>query len=327
MKKDKILVIGACGQIGTVLCESLRQIYGVANVVASDLTTPSTPPIGHFERLDVLDGKRLTEIVKKYGITQIYHLAALLSAKGEKNPKLTWDVNMNGLFNVLEVARQEKLTKIYFPSSIAVFGGATPKVNTPQYTVLEPQTMYGITKQAGEQLAAYYFNKFNIDVRSIRYPGLISYESLPGGGTTDYAVDIFHKAINGEAFECFLKEDARLPMMYMPDAVRATIELMEAPLAKLSTHTGYNVTSMSFTPAEIVAEIQKHFPKFQASYKPDFRQGIAESWVESMDDSLARADWGWKEAFDLAAMTTDMLTNLKRIKKEGTTRYDERMFL
>lgn len=325
MRTEKILLIGSEGQIGTVLSNSLREVYGIPNVITSDLHNPRTSVIGYFEKLDVLDGKRLLEIVKKHNITQIYHLAALLSARGEQNPRQTWDVNMNGLLNVLEVARQEKLHKVYFPSSIAVFGGQTPKKATPQFTVLQPETMYGITKEVGEHLAQYYFHKFGLDVRSLRYPGLISYQSLPGGGTTDYAVDIFHKAIAGESYECFLENDTRLPMMYMPDAIRATLELMNAPVEKISMHYGYNIRAMSFTPEELATEIQKHIPDFKITYKPDFRQQIAESWVESMDDSYARNDWGWQEQYDMAAMVKDMLVNLKKMKGRGA--YDEKMFL
>lgn len=327
MSADKILVIGSEGQIGTVLSHALRDTYGIANVITSDINQPRNSVIGYFEKLNILDGERLLAIVKKHKITQIYHLAALLSAKGEQNPRQTWDVNMNGLFNVLEVARQENLDKVYFPSSIAVFGGQTPKKATPQFTVLQPETMYGITKEVGEHLAQYYFKKFNLDVRSLRYPGLISYQSLPGGGTTDYAVDIFHKAVAGEAYECFLERDTHLPMMYMPDAIRATIELMNAPLEKISMHYGYNVRAMSFSAEELAAEITKHIPDFKITYKPDFRQQIAESWVESMDDTYARNDWGWQEEYDLPAMVEDMIVNLKRIKNRGSSEYDEKMFL
>jgi len=325
MSKEVILVIGANGQIGTVLSQALRDVYGISNVITSDIHPPRANVVGNFEKLDVLDGKRLNEIVQKYKVTQIYHLAALLSATGEQNPLLAWKVNMDGLFNVLEVAREYKLNKIFHPSSIAVFGGQTPKHNTPQYTVLEPRTMYGITKKAGEDLGNYYFEKYGVDVRGVRYPGLISYQSMPGGGTTDYAVDIFHKAIEGKHFECFLKADTRLPMMYMPDAIRATLELMEAPSDKLSMHYAYNLTAMSFTPAEIAAEIQKHIPTFSISYNPDFRQQIAESWIEDIDDSLAREDWDWKHEYNLASMTEDMLKNLKEMKKHEN--YDETKFL
>lgn len=325
MGKEVILVIGANGQIGTVLSEALRANYGIANVITSDLNPPRGNIIGHFEKLDVLNAKRLHDIVKKYGVTQIYHLAALLSAKGEQNPRLTWQVNMDGFYNVLEVARTEGVKKIFHPSSIAVFGGQTPKHNTPQYTILEPSTMYGITKKAGEDLANYYYQKFQVDVRGLRYPGLISYQSMPGGGTTDYAVEIYHKAVKGEEFECFLKEDTRLPMMYMPDAVRATLELMEAPVDQLSMHYAYNLHAMSFTPGEIAAEIRKHVPEFKVTYKPDFRQKIAESWIETIDDSMARNDWGWKPEYNLESMTADMIENLS--KPGIAQKYDETQFL
>lgn len=325
MSKDVILVIGANGQIGTVLSDALRDKYGIANVITSDISPPRNSVIGHFEKLDILDATRLAQLVDKHKVTQIYHLAALLSAKGEANPLLTWKVNMDGLFNVLEVAREKKLDKVFHPSSIAVFGGQTPKENTPQYTVLEPSTMYGITKKAGEDLGNYYYKKFNVDVRSLRYPGLISYQSMPGGGTTDYAVDIFHKATAGDDFECFLKADTRLPMMYMPDAIRATLELMDAPVDLLSMHYGYNLHAMSFTPAEITAEIKKHIPDFKISYKPDFRQEIADSWIENIDDRLARSDWGWKPKYDLSSMTKDMINNLRQLNKKGT--YNEMKFL
>ena len=327
MPKDKILVIGSEGQIGTVLSHALCKIYGISGVVTADIRPPRNSVIGHFEKLDILDGNRLAQIVKKHKITQIYHLAAILSANGEKNPLLAWDINMKGLLNVLEVARQEKLDKVYCPSSIAVFGGQTPKVATPQHTILQPQTMYGITKEAGEHLSEYYYNKYQVDVRSLRYPGIISYQSMPGGGTTDYAVDIYHKAVAGEKFTCFLEEDACLPMMYMPDAVRATIELMEAPVDQLSTHYSYNVSAMSFTPAEIAASIKAIIPDFAIVYQPDFRQEIAASWVQSMDDSLARKDWGWQEEYNLEAMTADMIMNLRTLKEKKSADYNESNFL
>ncbi len=310
MPTDNILVIGSQGQIGTVLTEALRERYSIQQVIAADINAPQQAPKGPFEQLDILDGEALHQLVKKHKVTQIYHLAALLSAKGEQNPRQTWNVNMNGLFNVLEVGRQEGLDRIYFPSSIAVFGGQTPRKATPQFTVLQPETMYGITKEVGEHLSQYYFKKFGVDVRSLRYPGLISYQSLPGGGTTDYAVDIFHKAVAGETYECFLEPDTLLPMMYMPDAIRATLELMEAPVDKLSMHYGYNIRAMSFSPEELANEIKKHLPDFQITYKPDYRQQIADSWVESMDDSYARNDWGWREEYDMAAMVKDMLLHL-----------------
>ena len=327
MRADKILVIGSEGQLGTVLSDALRNVYGASNVITSDINVPKNNYAGCFEQLNILDANRLFEIFKKHKITQIYHLAALLSAKGEQNPRQTWNVNMNGLFNVLELAREQNLDKVYFPSSIAVFGGKTPRKATPQFTVLQPETMYGITKEVGEQLAQYYYTRFGVDVRSLRYPGLISYQSPPGGGTTDYAVDIFHKAIAGEQFECFLDRDTRLPMMYMPDAVRATIELMNAPVDKLSMHYGYNIRAISFSPEELAAEIKKYIPDFHIYYKPDFRQKIAESWVESMDDSFARNDWGWKEEYDLSAMTEDMIKNLQLLRSKDTSEYDKKMIL
>ncbi len=327
MPADKILVIGSEGQIGTVLSQALRKVHGIANVVTADINSPRNSVVGCFEKLNILDGQKLHEIVKKHKITQIYLLAALLSAKGEQNPRQTWDVNMNGLFNVLEVARQDNLDKVFFPSSIAVFGGLSPKVDTPQHCILQPQTMYGITKEVGEHLAEYYFQKFGLDVRSIRYPGLISYQSLPGGGTTDYAVDVFHKAVKGQAFTCFLKEDTFLPMMYMPDAIRATVELMQAPVSQLSMHYGYNIHAMRFSPQQLVAEIRRYLPDFQADYQPDYRQDIAASWVESMDDSTARKDWGWQESYDLAGMCKDMISNLQKINNIGASEYDEKIFL
>lgn len=326
MSKEKILIIGANGQIGTALTKALQDKYGMSNVVASDLQTPHRSVIGIFEKLDVLDLERVRAIVRKYGITQIYHLAAILSAKGEQNPRQTWDINMNGLWNVLEIARQELLTRVYYPSTIAVFGNQTPADNTPQFTIMHPTTIYGISKQAGEQLCEYYNRRFNVDVRSLRYPGIVSYETMPGGGTTDYAVDIFFKAAAGEAYECFLREDTALPMLYMPDAIRATLELMDAPKDKISVRYGYNLQGMSFTPAQLAAEIQKHKPDFKVTYKPDHRQAIADSWVNSMDDSQAQQDWGWKPQFDIAAMTTDMLKNLN-LRNARTSKYNEMEYL
>lgn len=327
MSKERVLVIGAGGQIGTVLSNALRDVYGIENVIVSDIRQPRKTVIGIFEKLNALDGERLLAIVKKHKITQIYHLAAVLSAKGEQNPRQTWDINMNSLYNVLELARQENLHKIYYPSSIAVFGDNTPKENTPQFTILQPQTMYGITKSTGEQVCQYYWQKYGVDTRSLRYPGLISYQSLPGGGTTDYAVDIFHKAVNNEHFECFLEADTRLPMMYMPDAIRATLELMEAPADQLSIRYSYNMAGMNFTPAELTNEIRKHVPSLTVSYKPDFRQKIAESWISSIDDRVARQDWGWKEDYNLEEMVKDMLENLMKIKNKGLSTYDETSYL
>lgn len=313
MQKDKILVIGASGQIGVELTLALRKIYGNANVIASDLREENEllKGTGPYVSLDVMNNEMLHVQVIRQGITQVYLLAAILSATGEKNPSLAWHLNMQSLLNVLNIAREEKLHKVYWPSSIAVFGPTSPKKNCPQQTVIEPATVYGISKYAGEFWCNYFFAKYGVDVRSLRYPGLISYKSAPGGGTTDYAVEIFHEALEEKKYECFLKEDTYLPMMYMPDAIRATIELMEAPAHKINVRTSYNVSGMSFSPKEITAEIKKHIPDFKISYKPDYRQAIAEGWPQSIDDTVARNDWGWKEEFDLAAMTKDMLTNLK----------------
>jgi nucleoside-diphosphate-sugar epimerase len=312
MLKEKILVIGASGQIGVELTLALRKIYGNSNVVASDLReqNPLLVGTGPYVSLDVMNKEMLHVQVIRQGITQIYHLAAILSATGEKNPSLAWHLNMQGLLNVLDIAREEKLHKVYWPSSIAVFGPTSPKQNCPQQTIIEPTTVYGISKYAGEFWCNYFHQRFGVDVRSLRYPGLISYKSPPGGGTTDYAVEIFYEALEEKKYECFLAEDTYLPMMYMPDAIRATIELMEAPADKISIRTSYNISGMSFSPKEIGAEIKKHLPDFKLSYKPDYRQKIANSWPQSIDDSVARSDWGWKEEYDLAAMTKDMLDNL-----------------
>ena len=313
-RKDKVLVLGASGQIGTELTMELRKIYGDSNVVASDINQPATEvkESGPFEELNILDGKRLGEIITEYRPSQIYHLAAILSATGEKNPKKAWDINMNGLFNVLDSAVELKVAKVYWPSSIAVFGDTTPKENTPQLAVAEPQTVYGISKLAGEGWCQYYHQHKGLDVRSLRYPGLISYHSLPGGGTTDYAVDIFYKALQDGEYACFLNKDTRLPMMYMPDALRATIEVMDAPASKIKVHTAYNLAGISFTPKEIAAEIKKHITAFRMSYEPDYRQQIAASWPESIDDSVAQKDWGWKPRYDLSSMTLDMIENLEQ---------------
>jgi nucleoside-diphosphate-sugar epimerase len=314
MVKDKILVIGASGQIGVELTLALRKIYGNANVIASDLReqNPLLEGTGPYVSMDVMNKEMLHVQVIRQGITQIYLLAAILSATGEKNPNLAWNLNMQGLLNVLDIAREEKLAKVYWPSSIAVFGPTSPRQNCPQQTIIEPTTVYGISKYAGEFWCNYFFQRYGVDVRSIRYPGLISYKSAPGGGTTDYAVEIFHEALEEKKYECFLSADTYLPMMYMPDAIRATIELMEAPASKIGVRTSYNVSGMSFSPKEIAAEIKKHIPDFTISYKPDYRQAIANSWPQSIDDTVARNDWGWKEEYDLAAMTGDMLENLSR---------------
>ena len=313
MTKEKILVIGASGQIGVELTLALRKIYGASNVIASDLReeNPLLHGTGPYVSMDVMNKEMLHVQVIRQGVTQIYLLAAILSATGEKNPNLAWHLNMQGLLNVLDIAREEKLTKVYWPSSIAVFGPTSPRQNCPQQTVIEPVTVYGISKYAGEFWCNYYFNKFGVDVRSLRYPGLISYKSAPGGGTTDYAVEIFHEALESKEYTSFLKKDTYLPMMYMPDAIRATIELMEAPKDQIRTRTSYNISAMSFSPEEIGAEIGQHIPEFRIAYAPDYRQSIADSWPQSIDDSVARADWGWKHEFDLKAMTADMLANLK----------------
>lgn len=313
MQKEKILVIGASGQIGVELTLALRKLYGNANVVASDLReeNPLLTGTGPYVSLDVMNKEMLHVQVIRQGITQIYLLAAILSATGEKNPALAWNLNMQSLLNVLDIAKEEKLTKVYWPSSIAVFGPTSPKQNCPQKTVIEPSTVYGISKYAGEFWCNYYFNKYGVDVRSMRYPGLISYKSAPGGGTTDYAVEIYLEALEHKKYECFLEEDTYLPMMYMPDAIRATIELMEAPAEKINIRTSYNLAAMSFSPKEIAVAIQQHIPDFSISYAPDFRQQIANSWPQSIDDSVATADWGWKPEYDLAKMTADMLQNLQ----------------
>ena len=315
MIKERILVIGASGQIGVELTMALRNIYGNANVIASDLReqNPLLEGTGPYVSLDVMNKEMLHVQVIRQGITQIYLLAAILSATGEKNPSLAWNLNMTGLLNVLDIAREEKLHKVYWPSSIAVFGPTSPKQNCPQQTIIEPTTVYGISKYAGEFWCHYFHQRFGVDVRSLRYPGLISYKSPPGGGTTDYAVEIFHEALEEKRYECFLNEGTYLPMMYMPDAIRATIELMEAPAEKISIRTSYNISGMSFSPKEIGAEIKKHIPDFSISYKPDYRQAIADSWPQSIDDSVARRDWNWKEEYDLSAMTKDMLENLPKM--------------
>jgi nucleoside-diphosphate-sugar epimerase len=312
MIKEKILVIGASGQIGVELTLALRKIYGNANVVASDLReqNPLLEGTGPYVSLDVMNKEMLHVQVIRQNITQIYLLAAILSATGEKNPNLAWNLNMTGLLNVLDIAREEKITKVYWPSSIAVFGPTSPKQNCPQQTIIEPTTVYGISKYAGEFWCNYYYQRFGLDVRSLRYPGLISYKSDPGGGTTDYAIEIFHEALEEKKYECFLKEDTYLPMMYMPDAIRATIELMEAPAEKISIRTSYNLSGMSFSPKEISAAIAQHIPGFTVSYQPDYRQAIANSWPQSIDDSVARKDWGWKEEYNLKMMVKEMLENI-----------------
>jgi nucleoside-diphosphate-sugar epimerase len=313
MLKDKILVIGASGQIGVELTLALRKIYGNSQVVASDLREENDllKGTGPYVSLDVMNKEMLHVQVIRQNITQIYLLAAILSATGEKNPNLAWHLNMQSLLNVLDIAREEKLQKVYWPSSIAVFGPTSPKQHCPQQTIIEPTTVYGISKYAGEFWCHYFFQRWGVDIRSIRYPGLISYKSSPGGGTTDYAIEIFHEAMEHKKYECFLKEDTFLPMMYMQDAIRATIELMEAPASAITIRSSYNVSGISFSPREISAEIKKHIPEFRVSYVPDYRQIIADSWPKSIDDSVARKDWGWKHEYNLERITKEMLENLK----------------
>lgn len=309
---DKILIIGACGQLGTELTIKLRELKGNENVIASDLREPvELIKDGPYERLNILDQENFHSIIEKHRINQVYHLAAVLSAKGEQDPMFAWKLNMESLLTVLEAGKGQ-INKIYWPSSIAVFGPSTPRQETPQHTIMDPNTVYGISKLAGERWCEYYHDKYGVDVRSLRYPGLIGYKALPGGGTTDYAVDIFHKAIAGEAYECFLQEDSRLPMMYMDDAVKATIDLMESPAEGIKVRSSYNLAAMSFTPAEIASEIKKQYPTFEISYNPDFRQKIANSWPESIDDSIARQDWGWNHTHGLPELVDTMISNLKR---------------
>ncbi len=312
MRDTKILITGANGQIGRVLAEELRKIYGTSSVLTTDITKlPVT--VEPFEFLDILNHQRLKEIVHDHKITQIYHLAAILSANGEWNPLKTWNINLNGLLAILDLAKENAMDKIFFPSTIAVFGKTTPRVNTQQDVPLLPSTVYGMSKSTGELWCNYYHKKYDIDVRSLRYPGIIGWQSLPSGGTTDYAVEIFHAALKECKYECFLKAETRLPMMYMNDAIKATIDLMTAPKDKISIRYGYNLAAMSFTPSEIALEIQKHIPSFSISYKPDFRQEIASSWSESIDDSIARRDWNWEPDFDLSLMTIDMIDHLKTL--------------
>ena len=308
----KILIIGACGQIGTELTQKLRTIYGTDNVIASDIRKLNTDVVnsGPFEVVNALDFNQIEHLIEKLQITEVYLMAALLSATAEKNPAFAWDLNMNSLFHVLNLAKAGKIQKIFWPSSIAVFGPTTPKEDTPQYTIMEPSTVYGISKQSGERWCEYYHNIFGVDVRSIRYPGLISWSSPPGGGTTDYAVDIYHKALSDKKYECFLSSETKMPMMYMDDAINATIKIMQAPKEAIKIRSSYNLAAMSFTPTEIAAEIKKHIPAFTITYNPDFRQKIADSWPASIDDSSAREDWGWKHEFDLDSMTVDMLEHL-----------------
>jgi nucleoside-diphosphate-sugar epimerase len=315
-----ILVTGATGQIGSELTLELRKKYGKDNVVAAGHKRKPSGQLsesGPFEYVDTTDQTSIRKVVKDYGIDTIYHLAAVLSAVGEENPQLAWHVNMDGLYNVLEVARENKLRRVFWPSSIAAFGPNVPRVNTPQEAAMIPQSVYGVTKVAGELLCNYYFLKYGLDVRSLRYPGIIGSETLPGGGTTDYAVEIFYEAIKKKRYTCFVREDTVLPMMFMPDCIKATIDLMEADAAKIKTRTSYNINGMSFSAGELAAEIKKHIPEFVCEYKPDFRQKIADSWPMSLDDSAARREWGWKPKYDLAAMTKAMIEKLTKRYREG----------
>ena len=308
----KILIIGACGQIGTELVLTLREKYDNQSVIASDVreNCPEILANGPYVQLDILNSEEIRNYVIEQKIEQVYLLAALLSATAEKNPDFAWKLNMEGLFTILDLAKEGYLKQIFWPSSIAVFGQTTPKNNTPQLTFMEPSTVYGISKLAGENWCAYYHAKYGVDVRSIRYPGLISYKSPPGGGTTDYAVDIFYKAKAGQEFSCFLKQDTELPMMFMDDAIRATIELMNADSKTLTVRTSYNIAGCSFTPQQIAAQIHKHIPEFQISYNSDFRQAIADSWPNSIDDSVAKKDWGWSSQYDLPKLVSIMLENV-----------------
>jgi nucleoside-diphosphate-sugar epimerase len=315
----RILITGAAGQIGSELALALRAKHGAANVLVTDVVKPSGALAGSgpFETLDVTDRAALDGLIRKFRVDTVYHLAALLSATGEKDPQKAWDININGLYNVLEAARERGLARVFSPSSIAVFGPATPREMTPQDTVLDPRTIYGVTKVAGEMLCDYYVQRYGLDVRGCRYPGIISHQTLPGGGTTDYAVAIFYEAVQHGRYICFLREDTRLPMMYMPDCLKCTLDLMGADFAGLKHHANFNVTAMSFSAGELAAEIRKRMPSFICEFRPDFRQAIADSWPASVDDSAARREWGWKPSYDLARMTDDMLAVLGRRQAEG----------
>jgi nucleoside-diphosphate-sugar epimerase len=316
----RILVTGSVGQIGSELTLALRQRFGAENVVATGRKTPPSDALknsGPFYFIDVAKRETLEEVVRKHNIDTIVHMAAILSAVGEQNPMRCWDVNINGTLVVLECAREHEMARVIIPSSIAAFGPETPRDRTPNDTILKPRTMYGVTKVAGELLADYYFRKYNLDVRGLRYPGIISHETLPGGGTTDFAVAIYFEAVKNKRYTCFVREDTRLPMMYMPDCIKATIDLAVADISKLKHHSDFNVGAMSFSAGELAASIRKHIPEFACSYEPDFRQAIADSWPMSLDDSAAREEWGWKPAYDLEAMTRDMLDVLSRRQREG----------
>jgi nucleoside-diphosphate-sugar epimerase len=311
---ERILVLGSAGQIGTDLVEELRRIHGSENVIATDIKDQPEEfkSKGPFIMVDVLDGEKVHHIIRQHNVKQVYLLAALLSAVAEQKPKAAWKLNMEGLFIMLDYCKENPMVKLFWPSSIAVFGPSTPRFQTPQQTIMEPTTVYGISKQAGERWCEYYFLKHQVDVRSIRYPGLISYKAEPGGGTTDYAVNIFHDAIIKKRYDCFLRADTELPMMYMPDAIRATIDLMNAPSEKIKTRSSYNIAGMSFTPEVLVEEIKKHIPEFVCTYNPDTRQAIADSWPASIDDTIARKEWGWSSQYTLQQMTLDMITHIQK---------------
>jgi len=315
-----ILITGASGQIGSELTLALREKYGADNVLATDIREPIDPELrdsGPFEYLDVLEEHHIAKLIQKFKIDTIYHLVGILSAAGEQNPDNAWMVNINSLKNVLDLAKDEGIKQVFWPSSIAAFGSGSPRENTPQATIMDPNTIYGITKWTGELLCNYYYNKYRLDVRSLRYPGLISYVTLPGGGTTDYAIDIFYKALQVKRYMCFLREDTMLPMMYMPDAIKGTIKLMEAPAYKIKTRFAYNFSALSFTPKEIANEIKKHIPDFVCTYAPDRRQNIADTWPRTIEDSVAQRDWGWRYEFDLSRMTEDMIKHVNKKLEMG----------
>ena len=320
-KMKNILVTGAVGQIGSELTMELRKIYGNDHVIATGRKTKPSEKLlnsGPFEFIDITKRETVEKVVDEYDIDTIYNMAAILSAVGEERPKVCWNVNINGMYTILEIAHERDMSRVFVPSSIAAFGPETPRENTPQETVLKPKTMYGVTKVAGELLGDYYFKRFGIDIRGVRYPGIISSETLPGGGTTDYAVEIFYEAIKNKKYTCFVSSDTALPMMYMPDCIKGTIDLMQADISKLKHHCDFNIASMSFSAGELAAEITKHIPEFRCSYKPDFRQEIANSWPISIDDSASRQEWGWKPTYDLSSMTTDMLEKLGKRFDEGS---------
>jgi nucleoside-diphosphate-sugar epimerase len=320
----RILITGAAGQIGSELTLILRKKYGSGNVLATDIKTQISPKLrdsGPFQCLDVLEREAIAKTIKEFQADTIYHLSAILSASGENKPQLAWNVNLNGTFHILEAARENNLIRVFVPSSIAAFGPETPRLNTPNDTILKPRTMYGLTKVAGELLGEYYVRRFNLDVRGCRYPGIISHQTLPGGGTTDYAVAIFYEAVKNKSYKCFLRPDTRLPMMYMPDCLKATLELMEADFSALKHHADFNIAAMSFSAGELAAEIKKHIPGFTVTYEPDYRQAIAESWPETIDDSASREEWGWRPDYDLAKMTADMIVVLQKRLETGNLEF------